>query len=479
MKKLLSNYLFTVMYQLLLLITPFITTPYVSRILKPEGIGIDAYVTSMVQLFTVFITLNLPLYGSRQIASKQNQTQVSKEFWSIFSFQLFMSALNIIVYLGFTGLYAQYKALFFIHIFTLLAYSIDISWYFFGKEQIKRVSIRNMLVKIAGIILIFSFVKDYDDLNMYIAINAGTLFLGQLVMWIPLFREISLVKITFKDVVHHTKPILVLFLPQIMIQVYSLVNKIILGNISGEVEVGFFNQAYKIIALALGIISSLGSVMLPRMASEFSRGNKEEMEKYVDFSLQFVLLITLPMTLGMMGIAPNFVSWFLGEGFYPVVQLLTIMSPVIFFVGLANVFGIQILIGTNQQNKYTIAVTTGAVIALIVNVLLIGSLASTATAIALLTAEATGALLQLYFTRNYFSFRKFFKMIFKYGLLAVILFLSVWVSGKIFNFPAVLLTFVQLLIGAAVYFIGLVLIKDSFIMKVFTVLKQRQMRRSK
>lgn len=473
MKKLISNYLFTVMYQLLLIITPFITTPYISRVLKPEGIGIEAYVASIVQLFIVFITLSFSLYGSRQIASKQNQKETSEEFWSIFFFKILSSLLVIIFYFFFINGSSEYKVLYLINIITLLANIIDISWYFFGKEQIKAISIRNMLIKIIGIILIFTFVKDYDDLDLYVLINAGTLFIGQLIMWIPLLREVSFVKISFKNISSHFKPIMILFLPQIMIQIYVLANKIILGNESGEIEVGYYNQAYKIIIIALGVISSLGSVMLPRMASEFSRGNKEEMEKYVGFALQLILLITLPMTLGMIGIAPNFVTWFLGPEFEPVTNLLIIMSPVIFFVGLANVFGIQILIGTNQQNKYSIAVTSGAVLSLILNFLLIKPLASMATSISLLVAEGVGAIIQIYFAKSYFKLKKFFKMFIKYFVLSAFVYISVVLVSKYLYITPILITFIQISAGMITYMIGLVLIKEPMMLRLFETIKSR------
>lgn len=89
MKKLISNYLFTVIYQLLLIITPFITTPYISRIFKPEGVGIEAYVSSIVQLFVVFISLSFALYGSRQIASKQSQKRFQLSFGPFLLLKLF------------------------------------------------------------------------------------------------------------------------------------------------------------------------------------------------------------------------------------------------------------------------------------------------------------------------------------------------------------------------------------------------------
>jgi O-antigen/teichoic acid export membrane protein len=473
MNKLVSNYLFTVMYQLLLIITPFITTPYISRVLKPEGIGIEATVTAVVQLFIVFLTLSFALYGSRQIASKQNQREISEEFWSIFSFKILSSLIVIIIYFLYLNGVSKHKDLYVINIITLLANIIDISWYFFGRELIKTISIRNMIIKIAGVILIFTFVKEYDDLDLYILINAGTLLLGQLIMWIPLLREISFVKVTLKKISRHFRPIMILFLPQIMIQIYVLANKIILGNESGEVEVGYYNQAYKVITIALGVISSFGTVMLPRMASEFSRGNQEEMKKYVSFALQLILMITLPMTLGMIGIAPNFISWFLGKGFEPVTDLLIIMSPVIFFVGLANVFGIQILVGTNQQNKYSVAVTTGAILSLIINFLLIKPFASIATSIALLVAEGVGAMIQIYFARSYVSFKKFFLMLVKYLVLSLLVYISVILVSKYLTLAPVLITFIQLTIGMMTYLVGLVIIKEPMMLKLLSSTKNK------
>lgn len=465
MNKLISNYLFTVMYQLLLMLTPFITTPYVSRILKAEGIGIDAYVLSIVQLFIVFIVLGIPLYGSRQIAVKKSKEDTSIEFWSIFIFQGIVSLLNIIVYCIFILTFNEYKILFYIHFLTLLAYSFDISWYFIGKEQLKKIALRNMIVKIIGIILIFTLVKEYDDLWVYVLINCGTLFIGQIIMWIPLLKEVKFIKFPISLLIEHIKPIIVLFIPQLLIQVYVLVNRIILGNVSGETEVGYYNQANKVIKIALGVITSLGTVLLPRMASEFSNGNREMVKKYTNYTLQFVLLITLPMTLGMMAIAPNFVVWFLGDDFSKVSELLILMSPVILFVGLANVFGIQILVSSNQQNKYSIAVTIGAILSLITNFLLVFSIGSVGTTISLLVAEAVGALIQMYYARKYFIFKDFIKLFLKYLILSSFVYGVVILIGNIVQSSPVVITLLQVLGGMIIYIFGLWIIKDSFVIK--------------
>jgi O-antigen/teichoic acid export membrane protein len=477
MGKLISNYLYTVIYQLLILITPFITTPYVSRVLKPEGIGIDAYVLSIVQLFVVFAALSFPMYGSRQIATKQSLEERSKEFWSIYFVQLVSSMITIVVYVIYIVTIKDYKMLFFIHIFTLISSTIDVSWYFIGKEQIKSITTRNILVRFVSLILIFTFVKEVDDLDKYIMINAFTLFAGQLIMWIPLLKDISFTRITLREIKIHIGPIISLFLPQIMIQLYVLVNKIVLGRVSGEVEVGFYNQADKVIRIALGFITSLGSVLLPRMAKEFSQGNFDSMKRYIKYALQFVLMITLPMTLGLMGIAPNFISWFLGNDFKPVINLLIIMSPVIFFVGLANIFGVQILVSTNQQNKYGISITVGAILSLITNTLLVTHVASAATTWAILVAESTGALIQMYFARKYFDFKNFAGMFLKYLALSTLVFLSVSSVDKYINCNPVFVTFLQLIIGLCIYILGLVMIKDSILFVLLNTIKTKVLKR--
>ncbi|MDR7078839.1 O-antigen/teichoic acid export membrane protein [Neobacillus niacini] len=477
MGRLVSNYLYTVIYQILILITPFITTPYVSRVLKPEGIGIDAYVLSIVQLFVVFAALSFPMYGSRQIATKQALEERSKEFWSIYSAQLISSLITIVVFVIYLSTIEDYKMLFFIHIFTLIAATIDVSWYFIGKEQIKSITTRNIVVRVVSLILIFTLVKEVDDLDKYIMINAVTLFAGQLIMWIPLLKDITFTRITLREIKIHTSPIISLFLPQIMIQIYLLVNKIVLGRVSGEVEVGFYTQADKIVRIALGFITSLGTVLLPRMAKEFSQGNIEAMKRYIKYALQFVIMITLPMTLGLMGIAPNFVSWFLGNDFKPVISLIIIISPIIFFVGLANIFGIQILVSTNQQNKYSISITVGAILSLITNILLVTHVASVATTWALLVAEATGALIQMYFARKYFDFKNFAGMFLKYLTLSIFVFLSVSAVDKYININPVLVTFLQLLIGGLIYILGLFMIKDSILIMIVNTMKTKMLKR--
>jgi O-antigen/teichoic acid export membrane protein len=476
LKKLISNYLFTLLYQILLMITPFITTPYVSRVLKPEGIGIDAYIGSIVQLFVVFSILSIPIYGSRSISVIENIIEKSKAFWSIYTIQLLVSTVNIVVFiLLVTNMFNQdYRDLYIIHIFTLLASTLDISWYFIGREQAKTIAIRNIILRLISIILIFSLVLNSDDLYIYILINALTLLFGQLVMWFPMLKEVKFIKVSFLNVKEHLYPISILFLPQIMIQIYMLVNKIILGNFSSETEVGFYNQANRIIKLTLGVFTALGTVLLPRMSKEFAKGNIDEVKKYAFYTLNFVLMITLPMVIGLIAISDNFVSWFLGAEYAKVAILIKLMSPVIFFVGLANVFGIQILISTNQSKKYSISIIIGSLLSLITNLMLviIVPLSSVGTTISLLVAEGIGAIIQMYFVRKYLEFASLLKTFSKYFFASILLYIIAKIIELLYTESTIMLTFIQLIIGTLVYFICLITFKDKLVMQSLQIISR-------
>lgn len=473
MNKLATNYIFMVIYQLLIMVTPFITIPYVSRILLPKGIGIDAYVNSIVQMFIVFSMVGIPLYGSRQIAKTETKEETSKEFLSIYLLQVIFTMINFIIYILFISTLDENKKYFIIYSLSILSCALDITWYFNGKEQIKFVAIRNIIVRIIGIALIFLLVKDSKDLFIYILINVLIQLFGQVIMWRPLIRQISFYNISFINLKTHFRPIISLFLPQIIVQVYVLVNKIILGNFSGETEVGFYNQSYKIISLCLGIISSLGTVFIPRISSEYSKGNLENVKKYVNKSLHFVFFITIPMIYGLIAISDNFVNLFFGNGFEKISTLIVIMSPVLLFIGMSTVFGYQILISTNQQIKYTFSVTIGATLSLFINILLVPSLGSIGSSISLLVAEGVGMVIQLFFTRRYFRSNYLIKQFAKYLTFGMIMFFLLLLITNTTEVEPFILLLVQILTGIFIYILMLSIFKDPILKKIINYIQSK------
>ena len=206
--------------------------------------------------------------------------------------------------------------------------------------------------------------------------------------------------------------------------------------------------------------------MLPRIASEFSRGNHEKIKQYSHFSMKLILFLTLPLMGGLASIANTLVPWFLGRGYEKVVILMVIMSPIIVFIGLSNLFGIQILLPTQQQSKLTISVAVGAAVSIMINILLIKNYASLGTAIATLIAEGSVTLVQLLYVIKFIELKEMMKSFLKYGFLSALMGLVVFIMGYFLHSTTLFITFVQVGAGIFIYLGILMLIKDDFLFNI-------------
>ena len=471
MKKLLSNFKYVLMNQVLLMLMPFITAPHIARTLGPNGIGVNAYISSVVNLFALFSVLSIPVYGIRQIAQCENKKDRSKVFFSIYFIQLIMSISILIFFVVYMMFQNEHQQLFLIYILHLLAMVFDVTWFFNGREQVKKVAVRNMWIKVIGAALIFLFVRNNNDLDIFIWISVSVILLGQLVLWIPLRKEIKFEKIRISDVTIHIVPISILFLPQLLTKVYMLVNGVILGNISGTTELGFYNHANMIIQMALGIVSSISIVMLPRMSMEFAKGNIDNFKKFAQDALQFVFFLSIPMMLGLIAITSNFVAWFFGPEFAPVSSLSMIIAPKIIFVGMANVLGIQILVATNQQNKYLVSIGVASLLSLAINLSLVYSFGAMATALALVAAEGIGVVIQFFYTKKFLNLKFILRELMKYSTGGILMYLSINLISETINTTALLLTIIQVIVGIIVYLSFLLIMKDSFLLKIFALMR--------
>ncbi|HDX9587160.1 TPA: flippase [Bacillus pseudomycoides] len=477
MNKLVSNYIYNSLYQLLILLIPIITIPYISRVLGPEGVGINAYSLSIVQVFMLFAVLGIPLYGNRQVASvkKSGKEVTSINFWNVYLIQLISSVFFVVLYLSFVFFYVKdNKVIFYIQLFMLISSMLDISWLFIGLEELKKVVIRNTFVRLLSLILIFTFVNDQGDLALYVLINVLTNVFGQALMWTQAFKYIT--PLRFKDInlSVHIKPIMLIFLPQVIIQLYVIVDRILLGVFVSEIEVGFYEQALKLVKITLSVVTSMSTVMLPRIAAEFAQGNMEKIKTYSNIVVRFVLFITLPMTVGLVGIAPTFAPWFFGPGYEKVGVLVIIMSPIIVLIGLSNVFGMQILVPTQKQNKLTLSVSAGAIISIVVNLILIRYIASIGTAIATLMAEFTVVLIQLFFVKEFINYKKLAKAFVNYGAISLLMGVIIYLIGDNLETSVLLVTIVQIGIGCLFYFIILLLLKDKFLFSIVNRIIRRK-----
>ena len=282
-KSISRNYIYNLFYQILVIVLPLVTTPYLSRTLGAEAIGIYSYTLSIATYFVLFGSLGVSMYGQREIAylqdDKKKRTIV---FGEILLMRFITMGISLIIF-GLTYVRSnQYRMYYTILTIELISQALDISWFFQGMEEFKKTVVRNSIVKIIFVISIFVFIKSPADLFKYILIATLANLIGNLSLWMYLRKFLDKIKLSELNILKHIKPAISLFIPQIAIQVYTVLDRTMIGKIWGEKsEVGYYEQAQKIIRLLLTIVTSLGAVMVPRMANTYAKGDKEQFKKYL------------------------------------------------------------------------------------------------------------------------------------------------------------------------------------------------------
>lgn len=473
-KSIAKNYIYNLLYQLLVLILPLVTTPYISRVLGAENIGIYSYTLSISAYFILFGSLGIALYGQREIAYQQkDRDKYSKTFWEIVLLRAITMLISLIIfYFSFVN-GKQYQMYYQILMLEILANCIDISWFFQGIEEFKKTVLRNTIVKIISIICIFIFVRTQDDLYIYYLIYVASLLFGNISLWFYMPKYINKIKLKTINIWKHLKPTISLFIPQIAIQVYTLLDRTMIGAIVlDKSEVGFYDQSQKIIKVLLTIITSLGTVMLPRIASTFANKQNNKITKYMLKSFNVVFLLALPMVFGIIAVSKSFVPVFFGEGYDKVATLMNVISPIILLIGLSNVTGTQYLLPTKRQKEFTISVICGAIVNFVINLTLIGKFGAIGASIGTVIAELVVSLMQIYYVRNDFNLKTIAKNVRNYLLASVIMFV-VCIAIKRLIESNVISIFIQVVVGGITYITILLILKDKFVFELLNRVKAK------
>ena len=164
-----KNYLFNSSYQILALIVPLITTPYVSRVLGAHGIGIYSYTFSIVSFFVLFSALGTTTYANRNLGIvRDNIEERNKFFWDIFSLRVILASVSLIIYYAYVIVLSENKFIAALQGIYLIDIMMDITWFFQGMENFKIIAIRNYVIKLINVVFIFTVVRDEGDLWWYV-----------------------------------------------------------------------------------------------------------------------------------------------------------------------------------------------------------------------------------------------------------------------------------------------------------------------
>ncbi|WP_439646446.1 flippase [Lacticaseibacillus thailandensis] len=407
--KIVKNYLYNVGYQVFILIVPLLTTPYISRVLGSYGVGVNAYTNSVVTYFVLFGSIGVTLYGNRTIAYQRDDFKKrSQSFWEI-TFMRFITIIGAYVAFGiFFMITDRYHEFYFAQSWQILAAALDISWFFMGLEDFGKTVLRNFAVKIISVIMIFTFIKNSSDVNLYILILTLSTLFGNLTLWPYMRKYVRKPDWHNLHIWQHLRPSLALFVPQIATQIYLVLNKTMLGAMDGVNSSGYYEYSDRIVKLVLAVVTATGTVMLPRMANTFAKKDFKKLNEYLYRSFDFVTLLSVAMAFGTAAVSPKFAPWFMGSQFTVTGKLIPIESIIIVMIAWSNAIGTQYLLPIGKNKEYTISVTGGAIANLILNVPLILWLGVYGAIISTVLSEVVVTLIQVLFVRNRVDYRRLF-----------------------------------------------------------------------
>lgn len=459
-----NNIILMIAYRIIITIIPLVTTPYISRILSPETIGNYSYTQSVCAYFGAFAGLGASAYGQREIAFfKDDKVKYSKIFWEINFIRLIATLVScgLYLYAVIDCFDSALRLYFLIQFISMIGGLLDISWFFFGLENFFIVVKKNLFLRLMTIGGIFFFVKDPQDIYIYVFINSIALVLSGLIFWIEIFHYVMYIPICEYQLTKHIWPMIVFFFPSVAETLYSKLDITMLGLFSrNPSEIACYEQTVKISTISVSTISTVGSVVAPRIAYVFFNGDKQELKKYFWKGFDAFCLIGIPVAFGLYAIADTFIPWFLGSQYIKVSILLKIMAPVCLLNGMNNYLGSQYLGATKRQTLYTSIIMMGLLTNIFFNYFLILQMESIGAVIASLISESFILIVEIYIIRKEIDFLKALNIVPKKIISAFFMCILVKLFSAI-PLDSTIKIISQIFLGIFIYGIILLILKDS------------------
>ena len=476
-KSLKLNFLMNVMLTMSSFVFPLITFPYISRILLPIGTGKVSFATSIVTYFSMFAQLGIPTYGIRACArvrdSREKLTRTAQELLGI---NLIMSVISYVVLFILLFTVPKFRAeknLYVILSFTIILTAIGMEWLYKALEQYTYITIRSVIFKFMALIAMFLLVHKQKDYVVYGGITIFAASASNVLNLLNAHKYIDLKPIGNYNFKCHMKPILIFFAMSCATTIYTNLDTVMLGFMSTDTDVGYYNAAVKIKVILVSIVTSLGTVLLPRASYYIQQGKLDEFRRITKKALNFVILLAMPLMLYFIYYAKEGIYFLSGNAYSGSIVPMQVIMPTLLLIGITNILGIQILVPMGREKVVLYSEIAGAIVDIIVNALLIPKYASTGAAIGTLVAEFAVLVVQYWSLKN--EVRDSFKQI-HYIKIAIAL-----VSGSMASLWVKLLglgNFITLVISAVLFFgayaLVLLAFKEEMIIEILETFKLKK-----
>lgn len=461
---------------------PILTFPYAARVLLPDGIGTVNFLNSIVSYIVLLTSLGIPMYAVKEIARCQNDTTLrNRTVVEIIILSTILCALGYILVWGLARyipqIHAQ-SALFYILSLAIVFNAVGVNWFYQGIEDFKFITVRAIIIRTLVAAALFIFVKGPSDILIYGLTVVGSTVGNNIINLIHLRKYLDWKGLSLAEmnIMKHVKPSFQVFILNLIISLYLHLNTIMLGFMAGDDAVGFFTAGNKISHIAMTLISSMSTVLLPRCSSLLKCGDTVGFASVTRKSLNFTLASSLPLCVGLMILATPVIRLFCGPEYSEAVPVLVITAPVIIFICLTSVMGIQILYPMDKVNLVILSVSGGAVVNLAINILLIPRYAATGAAVGATLAELTVLILQMIYGRRHFPFRLSELFNRNYAAATAIMGVAVYLSTMAISSDIARLV-IGVSTGVIIYATVLAALKDALFAELLRSVRQKLLRK--
>lgn len=464
------NAAFNALYRIVSVLFPFVTVAWASHVLLSDGIGKVVYAQNIAQYFVLLAPLGILSYGTREIAKcRDSRVAVSKLFTELFVINLLSTVLCSMTYYCLISCVPSFNTDLTLYIITglpIVLNVINVDWFYQGQEEYVYIAIRSTVIKAVSMMLVIIFVRTSADYLIYAAIYVFGYVGNYVLNMINLLRKGVRLQREGLSFGVHFKPILILLASNVAIELYTLLDTTMLGFFCDESVVGYYSNAMKLIRVAVGTVSAIGAVLLPRLSYYETHGMEQERNNLISRTTEVMIFLCLPMGCGMFLLADDMIPLFFGDSFIPAIPTAQIGSALIFILALSNLYGTQVLLTFGQEKLLLLCTAFGAVMNIALNLILIPVFQNNGAAVASVISEMCVALLSFFFARRYIHAKISGVFLFKTCVATVfmivsIILLSLVVYDRLFAF---LLSFA---LGALVYIVaGFFLRNDIFLMFV-------------
>lgn len=471
------NFIMNAILTVSAVIFPMITFPYYSRVLGASGTGSVGFALAVVSYFTMIASLGVPTYGIRACAKvRDDKEQLSQTVQELL---IINGATTVIMYIAFfmslvyIPKFSGQKEILTVTSIAIVMNTMGVNWLYSALEKYSYITLCTMGFKVLGIIMMFALVHSPEDYIIYGGISAFASYGSGILNFINMRKYVSLKKTGPYDFRRHIKPILTFFLMSASISIYTNLDKVMLGFMKTNADVGYYDASVKIKSILVSVVTSLGTVLLPRMSFYIEKGENEAFKQTVTKAFRFVMVAAIGLMVFFIIFARESILLLSGKEYLPAVFPMQLLMVTLLLIGLSNITGIQILTPQGQEQKVLNSILAGAAVDFLLNMFLIQNYAATGAAFATVMAELVVLVVQCIYLRDMLKvlvkdigFRKIVPAVIAAAGAALLL--RIAINFETANYVAAFLTLaLEAILFFGIYGGVLLLMKEPMVMEIW------------